>query len=125
MNYYAFENYLYHPENLAEILKEQFDKQSYIAEITRQKNRNILNIIGSIAVARQSYAEFKENAIEDDKDMDVFIERLKSDDFNSFYPFFNMKNYFERTSLSKYNLHTKDLVTTHWFKTQIEKILNS
>ena len=124
LKYYTFENYLYHPDNLAELLKERFNRAAYIVEITRQKNKNILNIIDSIAVARQSYAEFKEDGIADDKNRELFIEGLKSDDFNSFYPFYNMKNYFERTILSKYNLHIKDLVTTSWFRTEIEAVLN-
>jgi hypothetical protein len=122
LNYYTFENYLYHPDNIAEAVKEDFDKEIYIREITRQKNQHIHSIISKIAVARQSYVEFKEG-IENDGVLEVFIEGLKSNDFDAFYPYYNMKEHFERTMLSKYNLQSKNLVITDWFKNQIEAIL--
>jgi len=124
LNYYTFENYLYHPENIAEAVKEGFNKEQYIEEITRQKEQHILTILSKIALARQTYIEFKEG-IKNDENLEVFIEALKSNDLETFYPYYNMKEYFDKTILSKYNMHSKDLVTTNWFKNQIEIILKN
>ena len=124
LEYYTFENYLYHPDNIAEIIKEGFDRAAYIEEITGQKNQHILGIISKIAPARQTYVEFKEG-IKNDEKLEVFIEGLKSNDFDTFYPYYNMKDYFDRTILSKYHLQSKATVTTNWFKTKIEAILKN
>ncbi len=124
LGYYTFENYLYHPDNVAEALKEKFEKEVYIAEITRQKNLHYDTIISKIALARQTYVEFKEG-ITNDVVLDAFLKALKSNDLDSFYPFYNMKEYFDKTTLSKYNLQSKDLVVTKWFRDQIEAVLKS
>jgi len=122
LEYYTFENYLYHPENLAEVLTSRFDKAGYIKDLARQKDQHMLSIISKIAVARQTYVEFKEG-INNDGALDVFIDALKSPDFNSFYPYYNMKEFFDKSNLARYNLHSRALVTTHWFRQQLEEIL--
>jgi hypothetical protein len=38
LNYYCFENYLYHPDNIEELNISAFDKKEYIEEIIKQKN---------------------------------------------------------------------------------------
>ncbi len=122
LQYYTFENYLYHPDNLSEVLGEKFDREAYVAEIVKQKNSSLLNIIGKIAVARQTYVEFKEG-IKNDDAIEVFIDALQSDELEVFYPYFNMKDYFEKGILTEYQLQSKTLVKTVWFKKQIESVL--
>lgn len=124
LRYYSVENYLYHPDNLCELLNVNFDKAAYIEDITKQKNKRCSTIIGKIAVARQSYVEFKEG-VKNDENIDGIIEQLESDNFEVFYPCLNMKDYFNRGMLGKYNLAMKYLVTTGWFKTQIERVLEN
>ncbi|PSL33631.1 AAA family ATPase [Chitinophaga ginsengisoli] len=126
LRYYAFENYIYHPDNIAELDCEGFDKAAYINEITTQKNDKLLTIAAGIEVARQSYSEFKDG-VQKNKDIEPILQALKSDDFEVFYPFFSMKTYYSRVYLqlilNKYTV--SDLVKTNWFKTKIEQLLKA
>ena len=124
LRYYTFENYLYHPENLLELKWEGFEINQYKEEITKRKNNFFVEIIGEIGEARQTYIEFKE-VIKNDTVRTEFNTALKSDEFEVFYPFFNMKKYFDKSVLNKYKYQQKDLVKTNWFKSQIESILNN
>ncbi len=44
LDYYCFENYLYHPENIAELKLSGFNKEEYQKDIIRQKNENKYHI---------------------------------------------------------------------------------
>jgi hypothetical protein len=123
LHLYGFENYAYHPDNIAEINPDGFDVNLYKTEITKQKNERLLQIVDEVAEARQHYVEFKDY-ITDDKNRQPIIDALQSNDFEVFYPMFNMKK-FNKSYLKKFQLHVSDLVKTKWFKTQIKAILNS
>lgn len=122
LNLYSIENYMYHPENIDSLGLPSFNKTSYIAEIVRQKNEKIVEIASKIATARQHYEEFKFD-IKNDKKVDVILNALKSDDFGDFYQYFSMKKYFAANFLASFNLSKKDLVSTNWFKEQLQTIL--
>ncbi|WP_343690023.1 AAA family ATPase [Chitinophaga sp.] len=124
LHYYAFENYIYHPDNIAELNPVGFDKQLYKADITKQKNEKLNRILLSIATSRQTYVEFKD-AIKNTEKLDPILEALESDDFETFYPYFSMKTYYSKTSLQVVlNDYTiSDLVKTNWFKQKIEELL--
>lgn len=125
LEYYAFENYIYHPDNIAELKWNGYSKDEYIQSIIKEKNEKLLNIVDEIGGARQTYIEFKEG-IKDDGKRDEIINALKSNDFETFYPYFNMKKHYDKKYLQKIQHYDiKDLVQTQWFKQQIEKILNS
>ena len=71
--------------------------------------------------------ELKTEFNDKDKDsqyVDSIVEDFNSDDFERFYKFFNMKEEHKRLSIIKYNLSIKRLVSTKWFKSQIEKIIS-
>jgi hypothetical protein len=121
LKYYTFENYLFHPDNLAEVITD-FDKAAYIAAITKQKNEQLLNIVGKIAVARQTYIEFKEGIVNDGQ-IETISASLASNEFEHFYRLFNMKDNFKKDYLAPYHLQTRQLVVTQWFKTAIDKVL--
>ena len=92
--------------------------------IIKQKNDNLLDIVVRLNDSRKNYQELGEagiNACEDEK---IIMEKLKSDKFEDFYPYFDMKSKFKKQYLEKFNLSTKKLVKTQWFKNQIEKILS-
>jgi energy-coupling factor transporter ATP-binding protein EcfA2 len=124
LRYYAFENYIYHPDNIAELNWNGFDKAAYIKEITIQKNEKLLTIASGIEVARQSYSDFKDG-VQKNKDIEPILQALKSDDFETFYPFFSMKTYYSKIYLQQIlnKLAVSDLVKTNWFKTKIEDLL--
>lgn len=131
LEYYCFENYLYHPSNLIEYFETKnvkFDQGSYIEEIIRQKNDKLLNIAQGIQISRNAYFDFTDN---EKKNMDKspeIIECLKSDDFEIFYPYFDMKGTnkskaFDKKVLSDYNIDQRDLVKTGWFEKKISQVL--
>ena len=124
LEYYTFENYLYHPDNIEELKLENFNKAEYIAEITAQKNDRIFDMVEELATARQRYVEFKEG-IKDDANVKPISTALRSDDFLVFYPYFNMKRYYNKAYLRSWPIQRKELVQTNWFKLQIEAILKS
>lgn len=125
LKYYTFENYLYHPDNIEELRLANFNKAEYLAEIIKQKNERLLDIVEELATSRQTYVEFKEDGIKDDKNVKPITAAIKSDDFDVFYVYFNMKRYYNKAYLQQFNIQPKDLVKTNWFKKQIEDILNS
>lgn len=121
LRYYCFENYLYHPSNLAELAPD-FDKQAYVQEITAQKNEQKLKLVSKIEKIRNSYAILRaEDKIRDDN-FDTIIDALSSDDFETFYPFFSMKT-FNKVTIASYQWKKEQLVTTSWFKQKIEEVI--
>ena len=121
LRYYCFENYLYHPDNLVEIAPD-FDRSAYVRDIVAQKNDRKLKLISKIAKIRDSYVILRaEDKIRDD-DFDTIIEALSSDDLETFYPFFSMKE-FNKESIASYNWKKEQLVTTAWFKQKIAEAL--
>jgi AAA domain, putative AbiEii toxin, Type IV TA system len=122
--YYTFENYIYHPDNIAELNFEKYNKAEYIDEITKQKNEKLIDIVGEIGTSRNHYIEFKEEGVTNDSNIKPITESLKSDDFEVFYPFFNMKNHFNKNYLNKFSYSISDLSKTVWFKKEIMKLIN-
>ncbi len=120
---YTFENYIYHPFNIVEI-KPGFDTAGYIKDIIQQKRERLISIISEIGTSRQHYIEFKD-CIKDDGNLEPITDVLQSDDFEVFYPFFNMKKHYSKRYLSTLNLSIGDLSQTQWFKNQILTILNT
>ncbi len=124
LRFSAFENYIYHPDNLAELGLEGFDKEVYTNEIIKQKNEKLIDVVGEIGTSRTHYIEFKDCVV-NDGNIKPITDALKSDHFNDFYPFFNMKNHFSKKYLSRFNQSVSDLVKTNWFKNEILTIVRS
>jgi AAA15 family ATPase/GTPase len=120
LQYYNFENYLYHPDNIEELKVEAFEKNEYIKEIRKQKNNSYENILINLKAAR-SYEEFKTDKIKSDN-IDEITQSLKSEDFETYYKFFDMKK-FSKGYLEKLNLSRTNLCQTSWFKLKLEEIL--
>jgi len=124
LHYYAFENYIYHPDNLQELNTQGYDRTAYIEDIIQQKKDRLISIVDEIGTARQTYVEFKEGIkIEDDRK--EITDSLQNNDLEIFYPFFNMKKHYSRVYLQRFNFQIKDLVVTNWFRSKIEEILSS
>jgi len=120
----TFENYIYHPDNIAEMKFEGFNKDQYIAEIIKQKNEKLIDIVAEIGTSRNHYIEFKD-CIKDDGNIKPVTKQLQSDHFDDFYLFFNMKKYFNKKYLTRFQYAQSDLSKTSWFKTEILKILTN
>jgi AAA15 family ATPase/GTPase len=123
LRFYNFENYIYHPDNLAEIVAN-FDINAYKNAIIHQKNEKADYIISDFKRARTTYLELKEDKMEDSKDgVNTIISDLRSDDFNHFYRYFDMKNQFNKRGIEHLNLSKEALVSTVWFKEKMKEIL--
>jgi len=122
LTYYCFENYLYHPDNIAETV-ENFDIEAYRQEILRQKEARKLRIIYEIKSARSSYRILNEPDSIKSKDEEYLFESLNSNNFEGFHRFFSMKEKsFNREFIAKYNLKKDTLASTEWFRSQINKL---
>lgn len=126
LDYYCFENYLYHPDNISELNLGGFDKKSYISEIVKQKNEKKNYIISIYRNARNTYQEFKvehEN-LRDKSNEDKIMEYLESDDIEIFFKAFSIKDYFNKSIIEKYGLKATELSGTIWFKERFSKLLS-
>jgi internalin A len=118
LEYYCIENYLFHPDNIAELKLEGFNKQEYIDEIIKQKNDNKNKIISIFKSSRNTYQEFKIDAdkMRDKKNEDEIIEYLESNEIEIFFKAYSMKDKFSKATISKYQLTSDELAETYWFK---------
>lgn len=123
LRYYDFENYIYHPDNITEINPVGFNKETYIAEIIKQKEERYHYINATIVSSRQNYEEFKTDEKLKDKDIYSIVDDFKSDEFERFYKFFDMKEQFKKVYLSSFNLSKEKLAKTRWFTTKITELL--
>jgi len=122
LQYYCFENYLYHPDNLAEVI-DGFDTEAYRQEILKQKEAKKLKIIYEIKSARNSYKILNEPDSIKSKDEESIIDDLNSELFQDFYKFFSMKEKsFNREFIAKHNIKKEALVSTKWFVSQISRL---
>jgi AAA15 family ATPase/GTPase len=125
LRYYDFENYLYHPNNIAEIAPKGFSEEAYVMEIVTQKNQKLSRrILPALGASRQNYEEFKTHPKFKDKEVDAIVADLESDELERFYKYFDMKEQFDKSILAPFNLKKEDLVQTNWFKQQIQLVLN-
>ena len=124
LRYYNFENYLYHPDNLAELDLPDFDRAVYISKITALKRERYDYILPSLVSSRQTYEEFKTKPKLKDETIDSIVDDFRSNDFERFYKYFNMKGQYERVDPSLWRITHKRLVQTNWFRGQIDAIVN-
>ena len=127
LRFYCFENYLYHPENVAQINLPNFEKNTYKNEITAIKNVQRHTLVVKISGAHKSYEEFKASGINEDADIGHIAKCLESDDFDTFFPFFSFKD-FCGTLIHQYKMDKKEvkaqLAQTAWFIDKITTVLN-
>ena len=120
LHYYTFENYLYHPDNIHELVPE-LNVEEYRSEITRLKKESYHRILLGLKQAR-SYKILTDEKVAEEAAPESIARDLESDDFETFYPYYKMKDS-NRQYLAKYNLSETRLVQTKWFKSAISKTL--
>ena len=126
LGYYCFENYLYHPDNIEELGLQNFNKEEYVKEITKQKNNRKNEIISIYKNSRKSYQEFQidSDKLQDKANENEIIAYLESDELETFFKSFSMKDYFNKKIIEKYQLIQSELVKTNWFQQKINKIFD-
>ena len=123
---YSIENYLYHPDNLAEVQGPGFDRAAYSAAITQAKNADLLDLTLGIAKARDGYPFARDldkaQRAAYDAGSQGALDALRSDDFDRFYAVFPMKD--RATQLpQRQNLNPTRLARTRWFAARLLEIL--
>lgn len=139
LEYYSIENYLYHPDNLEEYKKGKnvnFDKEFYKEQILSAKDKVVSELTIKIATIRNSYPFFDDpkydtkdnttklrfkNKEENFSNTALVVGYLKSDDFETFYKSFSIKEYGKH--LQERNNPPSELAQTIWFRKQIELII--
>ena len=124
--YYSLENYLYHPDNVKEISRPDFDVAEYrrlIGEAMKSSrdlmlvrlegNRNSYEVIKSFSRAMKASALAEISAA------------TASDDFETFYPFLDMKHNRPGSYLGSFNFHPNELAQTFWLRESIAKLLGA
>lgn len=122
LGYYNFENYMYHPDNIAELKLLGFSKEEYTSEISEQRKQKYEDILERIISSRMNYEEFKTDNIKENSIQEIKTS-LKSDEFEVYYKYFDMKTKFSKKYLEPFNLTSQQLCQTDWFKSKIEKIV--
>lgn len=126
LNYYCFENYLYHPSNISELGINNLNIDEYTKELIFQKNEKKDHIISIFRQARTSYYELKieSEKIADKNNENDIINYLKSDDIEVFFKAFSAKDHLNKEFISKYGISQKELASTEWFKREITKLID-
>ncbi|MEI6138776.1 MAG: DNA methyltransferase [Mariniphaga sp.] len=128
LEFYCFENYVYHPDNIEELKILNYDKELYINEIIRQCESKLNEFETKINASRKTYREFKANKLGINRDknaVDSILSDLKSKDINKILKYFSLKD-FDKSYLNRFKNYSnlaKKITSTTWFKYQIKRIL--
>jgi hypothetical protein len=134
LDYYCFENYLYHPDNLKEATNlygvSRFNYEEYIRQILSQRSIKRDSVISKIDSARKGYQEFKANAEGVSREKNVIhdiTKLLDSENIEDVLKVYSLKDakYFDKSFMEAYNLDTVKLISTNWFKEQISRVILS
>lgn len=123
LGYYSLESYLYHPQNIAEAAPG-FDQTAYEDYLQEQKTLLYDDILTGLQQARNSYRLLKAENIEDKNALKEIPRALRSDRFEDYYPFLDMKTKVDRSPLATLNLSQKHLAETQWFRTALQACLS-
>ena len=120
LRYYALQNYLYHPENIAELDPTGYDESAYRTALKNQmatvRDRLLVNLHSS----RRSYEIIQELSKELKRQAIQEIEQATaSNDFDTFYRFLDMKKNRPTAYLEGFNLRPIDLASTRWMRDAI------
>ena len=117
-------DYLYHPENIEKLSPLGFDEASYLTAIRASMQTIRDRLLVHLEKSRNGYEiiktfsrELKDHAIEE-------IARVTAaDDFETFYPFLDMKSHRPSVYLAGFNLRPTDLAATAWMRAAIASVL--
>lgn len=136
--YYSIENYLYHPDNLAEFYKtahKEFDAALYRTQLTEAKESVKNSIIPTLMLKRTEYPFFGEpehngntlqnrfkNKGENEQQAIAIGNYLNSNEFETFYKALPMKSYCTHLP-QRQHIPKSELAQTQWFRAQIKALL--
>lgn len=126
LKYYCFENYLYHPMNIAELGINNLNLDDYSKELIAQKNKKKDYIISVFRQSRSSYLELKIDSekIIDKPNESQIIENLNSNEIETFFKVFSIKDHLNKEFINKFGIKQKELAATEWFRKQIIDLID-
>ena len=124
LSYYCLESYLYHPENLTEMSRPGFDEDQY-RELVRENMRTSRDLLlRNLEKSRGGYEAIKTfGKAKKLEAMDEITAATASDNFETFYPFLDMKNNRPGSYLGPFNFNPKDLAQTTWMRKSIAGVM--
>ena len=124
LGYYSIESYLLHPRNLAEVSPPGFDEAEY-RRLVRERMAAIRDrLLMTLERSRNSYEIIKTLPRETkDRAMREIANATESEDFETFYPFLDMKTQRPGDYLAPFNLQRLDLAGTAWLRDAIAAVL--
>ena len=125
LGYYSIESYLFHPRNLAEASPPGFDEAEY-RRLLQERMAGIRDhLLMTLERSRNSYEVIKTLPQETKtRAMQEIAAATASDDFETFYPFLDMKNQRPGDYLAPFNLQRLYLSRTAWIRNAIAAILD-
>ena len=124
LGYYSIESYLLHPQNLAEAAPSGFDEAEY-RRLIRERMASVRDrLLMTLERSRNSYEILKALPKETKgRAMREIAEATASDDFETFYPFLDMKAQRPGDYLAPLNQQPLDLARTAWMRQAIAGVL--
>ena len=124
LGYYSLESYLFHPLNLAEMSPPGFDETEY-RELLQARMAAVRDrVLMTLERSRNSYEILKTLPQETKaRAMQEIAAATASDDFETFYPFLDMKNQRPGEYLAPFNLQRLDLARTDWMRDALAAVL--
>ncbi len=125
LGYYSIESYLLHPQNLTEIAPDGFDGTEY-RRLLRERMAAIRDrLLMTLQQSRSSYEILKALPKETkDRAMQEIADSTAAEDFETFYPFLDMKNQRPGDYLAPLNLQRLELARTDWMRRAIAEVLS-
>ncbi len=125
LGYYSIESYLLHPQNLAEVSPPGFDETEYRRLIRERLAAVRDRLLMTLQQSRSGYEILKALPKETkDRAMQEIAEATASEDFETFYPFLDMKNQRPGDYLAPLNLQRLELARTDWMRRAIAEVLD-
>ncbi len=126
---YSIENYLYHPDNIAEV-NAKFDRDAWKSHLHLCARYARDNVLLGLNQTRAGYKALTAEKIFDPKNEQLhkgneeIAAALASAQFEIFYPFLDVKEKVDRAPLAKLNVSPDRLAQTDWFRNAIQQVLN-
>ena len=126
LGYYSIESYLFHPLNLAEAAPQGFHETEYRRLIRERMPKIRDRLLMNLERSRNSYELIKTLPRETKtRAMQEIAAATASDDFETFYPFLDMKNQRPGDYLAPFNLQRLELARTGWMRDAIAALLGA
>jgi len=124
LGYYSIESYLLHPLNLAEVSPPRFDETEYRGLLQKRMVRIRDRLLMNLERSRNSYEVLKTlPKATKERAMEEIAAATAADDFETFYPFLDMKYQRPGDYLAPFNLQRLDLARTAWMRHALAAVL--